>query len=51
LNEIELESIQDDIAEEYGVDMEDVSVEVIYQTTGTIQTDIVDDADIDELEE
>ena len=47
----EVDDIQQQSANAYGVDPEDVTVEVVYQTTGSINVDILDDISIDELEE
>ena len=47
----ELDNIQQQSADTYGVDTEDVTVEVVYQTTGSIDVEITDDVSIDELEE
>ena len=47
----ELGDLQQQSADAYGVDPEDVTVEVVYRTTGTIEVDISGDASIDELEE
>ena len=47
----ELDNIQQQSADTYGVDPEDVTVEVVYQTTGLIDVEITDDVSIDELEE
>lgn len=48
---IELDNIQQQSADVYGVDLEDITVEVVYQTTGTIDIEIADDVSIEELEE
>ena len=37
---IELDSIQDDVAEQFGVDVEDITVESVYKTTGSLTVDI-----------
>ena len=47
----DLEDIQQQSANAYGVGPEYVIVEVVYQTTGSINVDIPDDVSIDELEE
>jgi hypothetical protein len=47
----EINTIQTQTADVYGVDMEDVTVEVVYQTTGTINVEVSLDTDIDELED
>ena len=47
----DLEDIQQQSANAYGVGPEYVIVEVVYQTTGSINVDILDDVSIDELEE
>ena len=47
----ELDNIQQQSADTYGVDPEDVTVEVVYRTTGSIDIEITDDVSIDELEE
>ena len=39
----ESSNIQAEVAEVYGVDSEDVNVEVIYQTSGSITIDVTDD--------
>lgn len=39
----EASNIQAEVAEAYGVDSEDVNVEVIYQTSGSITIDVTDD--------
>ena len=45
-------SIQGEVAETYGVDADDVTVEVVYQTTGTLDIAITDDTvPQEELEE
>ena len=51
INDNEVGDIQTQTAETYGVDSEDVTVEVVYQTTGTIDVDVAPDTDIEELEE
>ena len=38
----ELSNIESEVAETYGVDLEDVNVEIVYQTTGSIQMDASD---------
>jgi hypothetical protein len=50
--ESEVTSIQSEVAETYGVDAEDVTVEVVYQTTGTLDIAVTDDtASQEEVEE
>ena len=51
IDDDEVNNIQTQTAETYGVDMEDVTVEVVYQTTGTIDVDVAPDTNIEELEE
>ena len=51
IDDEEVNDIQTQIAEKYGVNSEDVTVEVVYQTTGTIDVDVAPDTDIEELEE
>ena len=46
----ELESIQQQSASAYGVDLEDITIEVVYQTTGLINVEPSDDISLDELE-
>ena len=48
---VELDGIQQQSANVYGVDPDDVTVEVVYQTTGSINVDIPENVSIDELEE
>ena len=51
IEEDEVNDIQTQTAETYGVGAEDVSVEVVYQTTGTIDVDVAPDTNIEKLEE
>ena len=50
LSEEEVSTIVSNVAETYGVDEADVSVEVVYQTTGTMQVTIPNDVSLEELE-
>lgn len=47
----ELNGIQTQVAGAYGVNADDVILEVIYQTTGSMEVDIEAEANINELEE
>jgi hypothetical protein len=47
----ETSSIQTEVADTFGVNSEDVKVEVVYQTIGSINIDIPDDVPVVELEE
>jgi hypothetical protein len=52
VSETEIDNIQDEIAETYGVNVDDIVVDVVYSTTGSISLDIIDDTLSDEqLEE
>ena len=51
LSSEEVESIVTDVADAYGVDEEDVTVEVVYQTTGSMTVTIPDGASLEDLEE
>jgi hypothetical protein len=42
VSQSELSDIQSEVAETYGVDAEDVNVQIVYQTTGSIQIDASD---------
>lgn len=50
IDDEEVNDIQTQTAETYGVDVDDVTIEVIYETTGSIEIDVADDANINELE-
>ena len=43
VDEEKMNDIQTHTAEAYGVDVEDVTVEVVYQTTGTLDIDVTGD--------
>ena len=47
----EVSNITEEAAEAYGVDPEDITVEVVYQTTGSLDIDITGDVSEEELEE
>ena len=49
LTTIELDDIQSEAANVYGVDADDVVIEVIYQTSGTIAIYVTDDSISDEV--
>ena len=51
LSETEVNDIQSQAADAYGVDAEDITVEVVYQTTGTLDIDVTGDVSEEELEE
>lgn len=51
IDDHELDNIQTEIIEAYGVDVEDIIIEVLYQTKGFIDVDFDVDANIEELEE
>ena len=51
LSQEEVDKIVSDVAEAYGVDKEDVQIEVVYETSGTIDVDITGDVSQQELEE
>ena len=51
LNDDEVSNITEEAAEAYGVDPEDITVEVVYQTTGSLDIDITGDVSEEELEE
>ena len=46
---MELEDIQSEAANIYGVDADDIVVDVVYQTSGTIEIEIGDDTISDEI--
>jgi hypothetical protein len=48
----EIVSIQDEVAESYGVESDDITIDVVYETTGSISIELLDDTLTDEeLEE
>lgn len=44
----EISDIQTEVSDTYGVDPEDINIEVVYQTTGRITIDVSDDSISDE---
>lgn len=51
LSTVEIDEIYQQSADAYGLDQEDIIVEVMYQTTGSIDIDIIGDVSVDQLEE
>eukprot|EP00493_Phyllostaurus_siculus_P003001 UN03014 len=48
----EIVSIQDEVAESYGVESDDITIDIVYETTGSIAIEIIEDTLTDEqLEE
>ena len=48
ISDEEISNIQSEVANTYGVDAEDINVEVVYQTTGSIELDVSDTTLTDE---
>jgi hypothetical protein len=51
LSDDDVSGIEDEVADAYGVDPEDVSVDIVYETTGSIGLNVTGEVSDEELEE
>ena len=51
LSDYEVSDITDSAAEAYGVEAEDITIDVVYQTTGSLDIDVTGDVSEEDLEE